>query len=161
MKALHAVLFATTLLVPLVTLADDAAAGAAPYVVAVYDPKRDPNEDIQSAVEKVKGSGKRILLQVGGDWCGWCHLMSKYFNENEKVAKSLTDGYVIVKVNYSPENQNKEFLGKYPSIRGYPHLFVLDSDGKLLHSQGTAELEEGKGYNEEKVLGFLGKWANH
>jgi hypothetical protein len=36
---------------------------------------------------------------------------------------------------------------------------VLDSDGKLLHSQGTAVLEEGKGYNESAVLKFLEKWA--
>jgi len=66
---------------------------------------------------------------------------------------------VVLKVNYSDENENKDFLGKYPKIRGYPHLFVLDSDGKLLHSQGTAELEEGKGYNEQKVMAFLSKWA--
>ena len=42
------------------------------------------------------------------------------------------------------------------------NLFALQhvrADGKLLHSQDTAELEEGKGYNEEKVLGLLSKWA--
>lgn len=45
------------------------------------------------------------------------------------------------------------------TIRGYPHLFVLDADGKLLHSQNTADLEEGRGYNEGVVLAFLAKWA--
>jgi len=159
MKAICSLIFAATLFAPMATHADEAP-GAAPYLVAAYDPKRDPNDDVGAAVNNAKGSGKRILLQVGGDWCGWCHLMSKYFNENEKVAKALNKSYLIVKVNYSEDNQNKDFLGKYPNVKAYPHLFVLDSDGKLLHSQGTAELEEGKGYNEEKVLGFLSKWAN-
>ena len=47
-----------------------------------------------------------------------------------------------MKVNFSPENENKELLSKYPQIPGYPHIFVLDSGGNLLHSQFTGDLEE-------------------
>ena len=60
-----------------------------------------------------------------------------------------------MKVNYSSANENKEFLGQYPKNQGYPHFFVLASDGTFLHSQGTAELEEGRGYNEHLFLDFL------
>jgi hypothetical protein len=63
-----------------------------------------------------------------------------------------------MKVNYSDENPNTEFLERYPEIPGYPHFFVLDSDGTFLHSQGTAELEEGNGYNLQVFLAFLDKW---
>src|SRR5437868_465164 len=121
MKVLCSLLLTVFFFIPIATRADEPTTGAAPYLVAVYDPKRDPEDDVNNAVNNAKGSGKRILLQVGGDWCGWCHTMSKYFNENEKVSAALTKSYVIVKVNYSTENQNKEFLGKYPSIKGYPH----------------------------------------
>jgi len=129
------------------------------YVVDTYDPERNADKDVKEAVSKAKAGRKHVLLEVGGEWCGWCHLMNKYFKENDNVAESLAKNYLIVKINYSKENENKEFLGKYPPIKGYPHIFVLDSDGKLLHSQNTAELEEGKGYNEAAVLEFLDKWA--
>jgi hypothetical protein len=46
--------------------------------------------------------------------------------------------------------------GKVP---GYPHFFVLESDGKLLHSQGTSELEEGQSYNLKRMTDFIEKWA--
>jgi hypothetical protein len=36
---------------------------------------------------------------------------------------------------------------------------VLESDGSLLHSQNTYELESGNSYSEEAVLRFLEKWA--
>jgi hypothetical protein len=85
--------------------------------------------------------------------------MTKYFADNEKVAAALARDYLIMKVNYSEENHNEEFLKELPKIPGYPHLYVYDADGKLLHSQGTEELEEGKGYSEEAVLKFLAKWA--
>lgn len=50
------------------------------------------------------------------------------------------------------------FLAEYPDADGYPHAYVLEKDGSFLHSQGTAELEEGRGYNEEVFLAFLNKW---
>ena len=63
-----------------------------------------------------------------------------------------------MKVNYSEENRNEHFLADYPKVPAYPHLFVLDSDGSFLHSQGTAELEKGRGYDEKVFLDFLDKW---
>ena len=63
-----------------------------------------------------------------------------------------------MKVNYSDENANASFLTNYPEVPAYPHFFVLDSDGSFLHSQGTSELEEGRGYNEAVFLAFLEKW---
>lgn len=129
------------------------------YTVDTYNPKRNPEEDLKMTVAKAQAGAKRILIQVGGDWCGWCKLMNKYFHENEKVAAVLARDFLIMKVNMSSENANKAFLIKYPPAQGYPHLYVLESNGKFLHSQGTGALEQGKGYNEKTVLNFLAKWA--
>jgi len=66
---------------------------------------------------------------------------------------------MVMKVNYSEENRNEAFLSRYPPIPGYPHIYVLESDGSLLHSQGTAVLEEGRSYSQDVFLTFLNKWA--
>jgi thiol:disulfide interchange protein len=129
------------------------------YSVAEYDPERDPVADLKSTVEQARKDNKRILIQVGGEWCGWCHLMNDYFHANSKVAAALQKDYIIMKVNFSPENKNESFLKQYPNISGYPYIFVLESDGRLLHPQDTAKLEEGRGYSEGAMLGFLKKWA--
>ena len=48
----------------------------------------------------------------------------------------------------------------FPKIPGYPHLFVLDKTGTLLHSQNTSMLEDGKrSYDLERFTAFLKKWA--
>lgn len=74
------------------------------------------------------------------------------------VATSLKERFLMMKVNYSEKNRNEGFLKAFPKVPAYPHFFVLDSDGTFLHSQGTAELEEGRGYNEQVFLEFLAKW---
>ena len=124
-----------------------------------FDPERNPAEDLKDAIKKSKALNKRILLDVGGEWCVWCHRLDKFFEDNPDINNFLKENFVVVKINYSPENKNEEFLSKYPKAAGYPHLFVLSKKGKLLHSQNTGDLEKDKGYDSDKVMAFLQKWA--
>jgi thiol:disulfide interchange protein len=127
--------------------------------VAEYDPQRDAAADIEQALAEAKRAKKNVLLEVGGKWCVWCRIMDAYFEANPDVLKLREDNYVTLKLNFSPENENKEVLSRYGEIPGYPHLFVLDAEGKLLQSQNTGELEAGKSYDKEKFVGFLKKWS--
>lgn len=124
-----------------------------------FDPSRNAAEDLQAAIKQAEAENKRIILDVGGEWCVWCIWMDKYFIKHPDLAKLRDENFVWLKVNMSPENENKVFLSKYPQAAGYPHLFVLEKDGKLLHSQNTAELEEEKSYNLQKFTDFLKKWS--
>ena len=127
--------------------------------VTKYDPARSPEQDLKNAVVEAQRTGKRILLEVGGEWCSWCHIMDKYFDDNPNLTKLRDTNFVTVKINFSKENENAKFLSQYPKIPGYPHLFVLDSDGKVLHSQGTSPLEEKQSYNLQRFTDFLKNWA--
>jgi thioredoxin-related protein len=128
------------------------------YTVGEYDPARDPQVDLVATVSRAQADNKRILLQVGGPWCGWCHRLDTYIATHPAVTKAIGDHFIIMKVNYSDQNENAAFLEKYPKVAGYPHLYVLDTDGTILHSQGTAELEEGDSYSESAILEFLNAW---
>src|SRR5262245_31962975 len=133
---------------------------AGQYVsVTKYDPSRIGEKDIAAAIAEAHRSGRNVLLEVGGEWCSWCHILDKYFVDNPKLTELRDRNYVTVKINFSQENLNKSLLSKYPEIQGYPHLFVLDASGKLLKSQATSELEEGKSYNLGRFTEFLNKWA--
>ena len=124
-----------------------------------FDPKRDPYADVRKAVEMASEENKRILLDVGGEWCIWCHRLDNFIEESAQVKKFLTENYIVVKVNFSPENKNEKFLSQYPKVPGYPHLFVLEKDGTFLHSQGTGEFEIEKSYSAELLLDFFKKLA--
>jgi len=133
---------------------------AGQYVpVTKYDPTRNGEKDIAAAVAEAQRTGRNVLLEVGGEWCSWCHILDKYFVDNPRLTELRDRNYVTVKINFSPENLNKPLLSQYPEIPGYPHLFVLDASGKLLKSQGTSAIEEGKSYNLGRFTDFLNKWA--
>ena len=124
-----------------------------------FDPTRDPKRDLNDAIATAGRSGKRILIDVGGEWCIWCHRLDAFFISHDDLMELRNKNFVVFKVNVSPENKNESFLSSYPKIPGYPHIFILAPDGKLLYSEDTSKLESGDSYSHERVKDFLKKWA--
>ena len=85
-----------------------------------FEPPRDPVKDVAAA--QAKAENKRVLVDVGGEWCVWCHLMDDFIAANADVRVVLDANYVMVKVNWSRENKNQAFLDQFPKIKGYPPL---------------------------------------
>ena len=81
---------------------------------AGYDPRRDPQRDLQAAIYEAKAGAKRIILEVGGEWCGWCHLLERFAHEDPEVRQLWSGAFVTVKVNMSEENRNERFLARVP-----------------------------------------------
>jgi thiol:disulfide interchange protein len=128
--------------------------------VKLYNPSADAKSDLALAVQTAKAQNKHVLVQVGGNWCSWCLKLHGFFESNTKVDSILKADYILVRINYSPENKNKEVLAglDYPQRFGFPVLLVLDEDANRLHTQDTALLELDKGYDPEKVIRFLLAW---
>jgi len=127
--------------------------------VTKFDTIRDAQKDLKDAVKEAKRTNKKVYVDVGGEWCKWCHRLDNFYEANKDLQEYLDKHYVFVKVNYSKENKNEEVLSKFPTIEGYPHIFILDKKGKLVKSKDTGELEEGKGYSHDKVMEFLKEYA--
>lgn len=127
----------------------------------LYDPTADAQQQIADALSRAKETNKHVFIQVGGNWCSWCILFHKFVEGNEAVKSVFDDNYVPVKLNYSSENKNMDILAKlgYPNRFGFPVFVILDADGKRLHTQDSALLEDGQGYSEKKVVGFFKNWS--
>lgn len=123
-----------------------------------FDPLRDAETDIKNAMLDARNMQKRIILDVGGEWCIWCKRLDRLISSNDELKKNLYDNFIVVKVNYSDENKNEKVLSKLPKIDNYPHFFVLDSNGDLLHSQSTTKFEVRQSYSLDKLLAFLNDW---
>ncbi len=123
-----------------------------------FNPARNPFDDLKATIEKAQQLNKRIILDVGGEWCIWCHRIDAFMHNTKEIKELLDDNFIVLKINYSKENKNEKFLSQYPQVAGYPHFFVLDKDGNLLHSQDTGALEKDKDYDTEKFIAFFNKW---
>ncbi len=129
--------------------------------VHIYDPKADAFADIHNAVSQAAKQHKHVLLQIGGNWCVWCRRFNSLITTDPTLKNVIDSNYIIVHINYSPENKNLKVLESlsYPQRFGFPVFCILDSKGNRLHTQNSGYLEEGPGHSKKKVEEFLRQWA--
>ena len=124
-----------------------------------FDSKRDAESDIKAAIAEAQRTGKRILLDIGGDWCQYCNQMDDFFRVHPELLQLRDDKFLTVAIYYGDDNKNKPALSQYSKVLGIPHFFVLEKDGTLLHSQHVLDLRQGGDYDANKMKRFLLAWA--
>ncbi|MFT5756889.1 MAG: thioredoxin-related protein [Alteromonadaceae bacterium] len=136
------------------------AAGALnlPVYSTSYDEQRDPFKDAVAAIKLAKQTNRNVIIEIGGNWCTWCHKMDSFLENNPEIYQQLHSKYVLLKINVSDTNENEEFMKSLPPVLGYPHMYVSTSSGKMLLSKDTAELLENNQYSREHWLAFINKW---
>ena len=137
------------------------ASPALPAYSLGYDPARDPFADGNAALQLARDTQRQVLIEVGGNWCSWCHVLDRFLNEHPVLRTRLHRTFVLLKVNVDEANGNTEFLSVFPRPLGYPHMYITDTDGTILFSQDTAEfLQDGK-YSEQRFRTFLNRWSQN
>ena len=135
----------------------------------VYNEVINPIEQIDQALVRAKAEGKFVICQVGGNWCPWCLRFADFITNDTTISKVIDENFEYIHVNYNPrktEGEEKQQQAKALMERldncgrfGFPVFVVLDEEGKVIHIQDSSFLEEGQGYNQEKVLRFFRAWT--
>jgi thiol-disulfide isomerase/thioredoxin len=128
----------------------------------VYDEKADAKGQIDAALAAARKENRRVLVQWGANWCGWCRLLHDRFTSDRDLAKTLRYEYDVVLVDVGKMDKNADLAARYGADlkkNGIPYLTVLDADGKVLANQPTDPFETkdgGKnGHDPKKLQEFL------
>jgi len=135
----------------------------------VYNETVNPIEQIDQAAAKAKSEGKFVICQVGGNWCPWCLRFADFITNDTTINKVVSENFEYIHVNYNPrrsgngaqQQQAAALMKRLDNCGrfGFPVFVVLDENGKVIHIQDSSFLEEGQGYNQEKVLRFFKNWT--
>lgn len=145
-------------------------AGAQEGLKKVYDETIDQNVQIDQALKQAKAEGKFVVCQVGGNWCPWCLRFADFITKDAEISKLIDKNFVYIHVDYSPKSfkdnpEKKKRAEKMmkrlgnPGRFGFPVFVVLDAKGNVLHIQDSSFLEQGQGYDKEKVVRFFKNWT--
>ena len=129
--------------------------------VKLYDPSLDGIKQIKEATALARAQSKHVLIQYGGNWCGWCIKFDAFCKSDTTISRIINANYIPVKMNYDQANKNDAanvYMGN-PTRFGFPVFIILDGNGKVLHIQDSGLLEEGQGYSKQKVTTFFRNWT--
>jgi thioredoxin-related protein len=136
---------------------------ARPAKPVLYDENADAKQQIAAAVARAKRENRRVLLQWGGNWCGWCIKLDELCKSDPDLRKKLLYEYDVVHVDAGRDNKNMDLAkshGAACATEGFPYLTILDSTGKAIANQGTPAFEVDPqsltaGHDPKKLLKFL------
>jgi thioredoxin-related protein len=127
--------------------------------IPIYNEEANGKELIAAALKKAQRDHKHVLIEWGGNWCGWCYKLHDVFHKDEAVHPIVHEEFVLVLID---SVSNKELLLEYGGKNreySFPHLTVLDEQGAVLTNQETGSLEEGPKHDPKLVSECLFKWA--
>lgn len=158
-----------TLLIALAALTFAITAHAQTELKKIYNEENNPLEQIDHAIAKAKDEGKYVVCQVGGNWCPWCLRFADFITNDSTINTLINENFEYIHVNYNPRKslgaEKQEEASKLMKRLnnagrfGFPVMVILDENGNVIHIQDSSFLEEGKGYNKEKVLRFFKNWT--
>jgi thiol:disulfide interchange protein len=129
----------------------------------IYDESADGAKQIAEALARAKKENRRVLVQWGANWCGWCHVLHGVFEKDKDVARKLKYEYDVVLIDIGRWDKHLDLAAKYGAdfkTKGVPYLTVLAADGSVVANSDTGRFEPAKdaqsrSHDPKKLVAFL------
>ena len=89
-----------------------------------FDPARDPFKDLKEVIVDAQSTGKRILLDVGGEWCIWCHRLDGFLDAHPELKNFMHDNFCSAQSELESGKQEREIsFSVSQSCRVSSHIY--------------------------------------
>ena len=132
-----------------------------------YDEKADAapkaaDAKVAAAKARAKASGKLLLIDLGGNWCGDCRILAATMDLPE-LKRFLDRHYETVEVDVGRMDKNLQIPARYgitEKLEGVPSLLIVDpKTDKLVNSGKTANLADARHMSPQGLADYLAQWT--
>jgi thiol:disulfide interchange protein len=129
---------------------------------APYDTARNADADVDAAIARAKKSGKRVMIDLGGNWCADCRILAGLM-ELPEMESFLRAHYEIVSVDVGRFNRNLQIPARYgitQRLEGVPAILVVTTDGKLVNPGRVSAIQDARHMTPQALADWLAQWAS-
>jgi thiol-disulfide isomerase/thioredoxin len=127
-----------------------------------YDEKADANAQIAAARMRAAKAGKRLLIDLGGNWCLDCRLLAGTI-ELPEMKRFVARHFVVVTVDIGRFDKNGQVASGYGvqgRLKGVPAVLIVDPrTNRLLNAGHETELADARSMGPQALADWLAKWA--
>jgi|SRR5579871_2973420 len=127
-----------------------------------YDENADANAAVAEAFAKARAEHKRVLIDLGGNWCPDCRILAGVMKLPE-VQRFVDAHYVEVSVDVGRFNRNLQIPARFGITRrleGVPSVLIADPDGTLVDAGHIAALADARSMTPQAIADWLAQWAS-
>jgi thiol-disulfide isomerase/thioredoxin len=128
-----------------------------------YDEKADATAAVDKAISRAKATGKRVLIDMGGNWCGDCRILAATMDLPEMKA-FVAKNFEVVEVDVGHMDKNLQVPARYgvtERLEGVPAVFVVDpkSGKQLVAKADIAALADARHMQPQDLANWLAKYT--
>ena len=126
-----------------------------------YDEQANAAAQVEGAFKRAKQTGKRVLIDFGGNWCPDCRILAGVMKLPE--VKSFVEGhYEVATVDVGRFDKNLDVVRRFgiQKLRGVPTVVVADADGTTLNVTNSADLANARAMTPQGIADWLASWAS-
>src|SRR5882757_1639378 len=124
-----------------------------------YDEKADAIAAVAESFVRAKASGKRVLIDFGGNWCPDCRILAGVMNLPE-VKSYVLAHYEVVTVDVGRFDRNLPLAARFGIVKlaGVPTVVIAEPDGTPLNVTNSADLTNAREMNPQLIADWLARW---
>jgi len=129
---------------------------------APYDEKANADAQVDAAIARAKKNGKRVLIDLGGNWCADCRIMAGLM-ELPEMERFLNAHYEMVSVDVGRFNRNLQIPARYgitQRLEGVPAFLVVTTHGKLVNAGRVSAIQDARHMTPQALADWLAQWTN-
>lgn len=119
-------------------------------------PARVATEVLAQARAKAKKAGKTLFVHLGAPWCGWCHRLEAWLQQ-EDVAPLLAKDFVLVKIDQDRMIGGKELASKLREGQGggIPWVALYNVKGEKMATSSGPKGNTGCPVDPHEIRHFM------
>lgn len=129
---------------------------------APYDEGANADAVVAAAFARARKSRKRVLLDLGGNWCPDCIVLANVMRL-PMMQRFMAAHYEFASVDVGRFDRNLQIPARFGLTRrltGVPTVLVATPDGKLVNDGQVFALSDARSMTPQSLAAYLAKWAN-
>jgi thiol-disulfide isomerase/thioredoxin len=126
-----------------------------------YDESADAARQVAQAKARARTEGKKLLIDLGGNWCPDCRVLAGVMALPE-VAAFVRHHYVVVTVDVGRMNKNLQIPGRYGAgrLKGVPAILIVDPrTDRLVNAGHLFALADARHMTPQALADWLAQWT--
>jgi thiol:disulfide interchange protein len=126
-----------------------------------YDENADVNHAVDAAFATARNEHKRVLIDLGGNWCADCRILAGIM-ELPDVRAFIAAHFVVVSVDVGRFNKNLQIPARFgitERLAGVPSVLIATPDGTLVDQGHVAALADARSMTPQAIVDWLASWA--
>ena len=130
--------------------------------VQPYNETANAEAQVAAAFARAKKSHKRVLIDLGGNWCVDCIVLANFVRLPE-MRRFMAAHYEEVLVDVGRFNRNLQIPARFgvtKKLEGVPALLIATPDGRLVNGDNIFATADAHSMTPQAIAAYLAKYAD-